>query len=367
MQNNRPRNRSSPSDSSSKSDVKYARMKQVTKMAIKKFGPFLLTGLAAVAEHHWLKKDDDSGEEQTQGRSGGGGGGRRERAERMEEREGDEGLEVKELREEVQRMRDDLKRGSQLANAYGNAEGKGKSQTVPGSPRPPSLIRDPRALHHEGLHRENEEFVRMPFAPTPPLSFPAPFEHEHERFPEREKSVPRPPQLYDPPSSRTSSSSSSRNSLSRDRDRDRGFARSRSYSRRPPQHRHFSVPRRIPHHPRIAIKKEENVIHAGKVAAVAGLVEALHVDGKGEWIGKKGLRVGTTAAASFGATLGRDRERDRDRELGRRRDGMRMREVVVDVGTGVLVSRLVYGRVRDGEVDERVGRDGGRRRWSYCL
>ena len=111
------------------------------------------------------------------------------------------------------------------------------------------------------------------------------------------------------------------------------------------------------------------MIHAGKVAAVAGLVEALHVDdGEGQWIGRKGLRVGTTAAASFGARLGRDREREIEGGLGRRMDGMRMREMVVDVGTGVLVSRLVYGRVRGGEEHERGRRpEGERRRWSYCL
>ena len=351
-------------------------MKQATRTAIKKFGPFLLTGLAAVAEHHWLKKDDSDEEYSRRGHSKEG------RKEVRSDFPGEEEAEVRQLREEVTKLRDDLKRSDQHAERNRDiASGKRKSQTVPNSPRPPSLVRDPRALHTEDFRNHGEEgFVRMPCAPTPPLSFPAPFEQGRfgDREGEKEINVPRPQQHYDPPrwrgsssSPSSSSSSGSSNSLSRTRDgeRERGFVRARSYSRHHPHRRHFSIPRRIPQHPQLDVKKEESVIHAGKVAAVAGLVEALHVDdGEGQWIGRKGLRVGTTAAASFGARLGRDREREIEGGLGRRMDGMRMREMVVDVGTGVLVSRLVYGRVRGGEEHERGRRpEGERRRWSYCL
>ncbi|KAG4442530.1 hypothetical protein IFR05_001942, partial [Cadophora sp. M221] len=283
MQNNPSWNNNDPSSSSSKSDIKYARMKQVTKTAIKKFGPFLLTGLAAVAEHHWLKKDDDE-----EGGHSRGVHSRDERSERNKYQERGEESEVQGLREEVAKLRDDLKR---------TAQDEGLRGPPPSSPRPPSLLRDPRSFHDEYVLRE-EEFVRMPFAPTPPISFPAPFP---------EIRVPRPPQLYDPPSS-------SRGSL------DRGFGRSRSRSRRRHHHRHISIPKRIPHHPEITA----DAWHAGKVAAVAGMVEALHVDdGKGGWCGAKGLRVGTTAAASFGSTYVR----------GRDPVDYRMREVVADVGT----------------------------------
>ena len=366
-------------------------MKQVTKTAIKKFGPFLLTGLAAVAEHHWLKKDNsDSDSDQGGRRSRRGHDHHLDGEDRRDSGREDEEAEMRKLRDEVAKLRDDLKRSDLHAERNRDTVSRErKARSVPNSPRPrpPSLVRDPRALHDEDSRNSEEEgFVRMPFAPTPPMSFPSPFEQgrlvEEEEERERERAVPRPRQRYDPPRWRGSSSSSSPSSSSasssslcrtrdRERDRDRGLtgARARSYSRHQPHSRHFSVTRRIPHVTKIGGKKEESVIHAGKVAAVAGLVEALLVDdGKGEWIGRKGLRVGTTAAASFGATLGRDREKERGEELGRGDTGMRMREVVVDVGTGVLVSRLVYGRVRGGEEDERGRRpDGERRRWSYCL
>ncbi|KAH7309267.1 hypothetical protein BKA65DRAFT_519524 [Rhexocercosporidium sp. MPI-PUGE-AT-0058] len=312
MQNNQAWNNNDPSGSPAKSDLKYARMKQVTKTAVRKFGPFLLTGLAAVAEHHWLKKDD---EEEGHSR---GGHSREPHSDRDKHQEWNDESEVRELREEVAKLRDDLKRTDR---------DEGARAPPPSSPRPPSLVRDPRYLHDEYAPRE-KEFVRMPFAPTPPFSFPAPFP---------EMRIPRPPQLYDPPSS-------SRSSL------DRGFRHSRSRRRRT-EHRHLSIPRRIPHHPDITAK----AWHAGKVAAVAGLVEVLHVDdGKGDWCGEKGLRVGTTAAASFGSTYARERNPV----------DYRMREVVADVGTGVLVSRLVYGKAR-----REDGRrpDSGSRRWTFCL
>ena len=96
-------------------------------------------------------------------------------------------------------------------------------------------------------------------------------------------------------------------------------------------------------------------MHAGKVAALAGAIEAIHVgDIRGDWIGPKGMRVGTTMAASYAASRSRDGDPDY----------FRRREVVTDVGTGLLVSRLVHGSSRRLEEDERLVRRG--RRWSYC-
>lgn len=348
------------------SDANYARMKQVTKTAVKKFGPFLLTGLAAVAEHHWLKKDDDDerNEEAHSSRSL----SREKKRDRDQPCERDGGSEVRELREEVAKLREGLKREDRERIADVNVDRGEERQTTrePGSPRPPSLGRDPRALHDENIPHE-EAFVRMPFAPTPPLSFPAPF----EPFSAPRGPIRRPPQLYDPPglssSSSSSSSSSAGNSQSRIRDREFRHSRSKPRSRRRRRHhRHIAIPRRIPHHPRmphIPSNATDDIIQAGKVAAVAGIVEALHVDdAKGEWIGQKGLRVGTSAAASFGATYGRERLRDEGR--------YGMKEVVLDVGTGVLVSGLVFGRVGDTDKeDEGKGRPGGsgKRRWSHYL
>lgn len=123
------------------------------------------------------------------------------------------------------------------------------------------------------------------------------------------------------------------------------------------------VPRQVYHRPRrhrrhhsvpsiVSSDFSPEAVHAGKVAAVAGFIEALHVgDFRGDWIGRKGARVGTTMAASFGASYARD-EDPRD---------LRRRDVVVDVGKGLVVSRLVHGRVERVE-DGYRGRRG--RRWS---
>ena len=87
---------------------------------------------------------------------------------------------------------------------------------------------------------------------------------------------------------------------------------------------------------------------------MAGFVEAMHVSNiGGDWAGPKGVRVGTTMAASFAASHSRDRDPDHPRR----------REVAVDVGTGLLVSRLVHGSTRRLEENERVRKG---RRWSYC-
>ncbi|KAL2066025.1 hypothetical protein VTL71DRAFT_2096 [Oculimacula yallundae] len=200
-------------------------------------------------------------------------------------------------------------------------------------------MRDPRTLHRDnvGFQPEHEEeYIRMPFAPTPPVSYPAPFSDIR---------VSRPTQLYDPPSS----------SSMRDRDRGFDFERSNSKLRR----RHSRIPRDRKVRRRQDI--EDDAWHAGKVAAVAGLVEVLHVDdGKGDWVGMKGVRVGTTAAATFGATYLRERDAE----------DYRMREVVADVGTGVLVSGLVYGSARGEERGSRsrtAERPGEKRRWTFCL
>ena len=138
--------------------------------------------------------------------------------------------------------------------------------------------------------------------------------------------------------------------------RDRGYIRpsrrQHSVQRRRRHHRPSSVPNRSSFEDR----SSDETIHAGKVAAIAGAAEAayLHVsDVHGDWIGPKGVRVGTTMAATYAASWSRDRDLR-----------YRKREVVADVGTGLLINRLVHGSSRRLEEDERLARKG--RRWSYC-
>ncbi|CZT42085.1 uncharacterized protein RSE6_01924 [Rhynchosporium secalis] len=333
MQDNRARKTARQKGSSNDPKLRSAQMKSVTKSAIKKFGPFLLTGLAAIAEHHWLKKDDSSTEEgnarEHRSRSSRSHSGRG--THQKHNIEGEEEAEVRALKDELARMRDELKNRGDEALI-----GDDGARAIPvESAMPPSFVRGPRSLDSEHVsfqHEQPEDFVKMPFAPTPPVSYPAPFD---------ELRATRPPQLYDPldPSIRGL-------------ERNRGFESSDFSSRRRQYRQRSNMYRnRNSKIQRRSIRENEDKSwHATKVAAVAGLVEGLHVDdGKGDWVGMKGVRVGTTAAATFGATYLRERE-PRD---------YRMREVVSDVGTGILVSGLVYGKARDSRPSEK-------RRWTLC-
>ncbi|EKD20107.1 hypothetical protein MBM_02059 [Drepanopeziza brunnea f. sp. 'multigermtubi' MB_m1] len=336
---------SSSPPSSSSPVQKWARISSKrTRSAIKKFGPFFLTGLAAVAEHHWLKKgggeeshhssfkdskeaaphDDDDDDDKMP----------------ATDRDHRERAEIRRLREEVKRLRRDVERKKKKKGKErrdfrerrhchdGGGGGGGGEEEVEeeeerereedyprSSPRPPS---------------EPGPEWSVPFAPTPPFSFPTPRlvreEREWARRAEYGYS-----EDYEPAPAR----------------------RSGSRTRR----RRGSAGQVGNHH-----DASDHAVQAGKVAAVAGMVEALHVDGgKGDWIGSKGLRVGTTVAASLGATYLRGRDAEE----------YRMREVVADVGTGVLVSRLVYGNPHrgDSEEEEEERPVGGmrKRRWSHWV
>ncbi|KAI9051723.1 hypothetical protein LZ554_004763 [Drepanopeziza brunnea f. sp. 'monogermtubi'] len=346
---------SPPPPSSSSPVQKWARIgSKRTRSAIKKFGPFLLTGLAAVAEHHWLKKggggeeshhsssfkdyreaapDDDDDDDDDDDKTPATDRDHRERAE------------IRRLREEVKRLRRDVERKKKKKK-------KGKERRD---------FRERRHYHdvggggggggEEGEKREGEEdYLRsspsppfepspewsVPFAPTPPFSFPTPRPVREEREWARRAEYGYDEDYgyfedFEPAPVRRSGSRTRRR---------RGSAGQVG--------NHYGA--------------SDHVVQAGKVAAVAGMVEALHVDGgKGDWIGSKGLRVGTTVAASLGATYLRERDAEE----------YKMREVVADVGTGVLVSRLVYGNPHrgDSEEEEEERPVGGmrKRRWSHWV
>jgi hypothetical protein len=242
---------------------KYTRVREVATTSLKRFGPLVLTSLAAVAEHSWLKRDDPQ-ESSTQMRIG---------------NERDDKSSIQELRNQVAKMKRKLK-------------GKGK---------------------------ENEETTSDASSTTSDQREAARGNHHHRRA-----------------------------SFQDGRTSDQVW-RGRQVPYETESHRHR-------HHHRHSFPHDDfspQAIHAGKVAALAGAIEALHVgDLHGDWIGPKGVRVGTTMAASFASSYARDRDRE----------DVRRREVVADVGTGLVVSRLVHGSSRRIEEDYQRGRE---RRWSY--
>lgn len=89
--------------------------------------------------------------------------------------------------------------------------------------------------------------------------------------------------------------------------------------------------------------------HTTKAALLAGALEGIHVaTTKGDWIGPKGMRVGTAMAAAAGTSYVRGKREEAEVDDGGGTAGMMMgsREMVVDVGAGLLVSRLLYGSTR---------------------
>jgi hypothetical protein len=322
---------------------KLARVKEATKTLLKRFGPLILTGLAAVAEHHWLDHKDES-------------------ADRREGRDRDEPADRNQIRK-LEREVSDLKRS--LSQKVRDEEEKERERNGRPPPRireqilrewtPP--LREERARDQDrGRGQTDDRSRRRSFQPhqqifveqvreadgrgrtlqyeTPqPSAYPPYYQHPTTPPMQTPQYIPLPvsPQ---------------------NRDYVRPTRRQPSLHRRHRRHRHrySSVPTRTYN------EAEAEAILAGKVAALAGAVEALHVgDIRGDWIGPKGLRVGTTMAATYGASRSRDRNPD----------DYRARDVVVDVGTGLLVNRLVHGSSRRLEEEEEQQRRRGRR-WSYC-
>ncbi|KUJ17813.1 uncharacterized protein LY89DRAFT_669100 [Mollisia scopiformis] len=292
---------------------RFAKAKNIARTSLKRFGPLLLTGLAAVVEHHWLKRDDDPPPpEQPQ----------------CDDRDRSS---IKELKHEVKKLRKKLKGKRKYRDD--SSSSSDSSSTVAYHQRVvESPMRGRRRPLGEEQTRERDEYYRgfeTRGNPPPPVPDPPQQYQRYQTF--------QPPQLPHEMTMLGQASSS--------RDIQRPPPRQVSHHRPRPRRRHHSLPSIID------AEFSPTTIHAGKVAAVAGFIEALHVgDFRGDWIGRKGARVGTTMAASFGASVARDKD-PRD---------LRRREIVMDVGKGLAVSRLVHGRVE--RVEDGYRRRG--RRWS---
>jgi hypothetical protein len=290
---------------------KLAQVKEATKRFLKRFGPLLVTGLAAVAEHHWLGHDDEPEDKKVQERA----------------KESDDKRSIRKLEHEIAELKRSLSRRSRAEEE--NREAKP-------SPRiREEIVREWRPPYQE--QQAPEQHVRGRPLPEdkPGLSSYQPYQQPLVMQSMQTPQAEAPVQFVEV----------------RDREYIRPSRRQHSVQRRRRRHRHSSVPNRSSYQD----ESSNEAIHSGKVAAIAGALEAVHVGNiPGDWIGPKGVRVGTTMAAAYAASRSKDRDPGYFRSM----------EVVADVGTGLLVSRLVHGSSRRLEEDERRTRRG--RRWSYC-
>lgn len=328
MSQNPPWSDEIPNTSSSDSDDKYTRYKDLAKLGLQKFGPFLIKGVLAAIEHHWIKQHEEQKsrerpQEETRGRA--------HDRDRDPGHEGDKRSSIEDLREQVKKLRKSLKRKRKIKGGYGDTTSSDSSATSTPERQAPPFVPDP-PYRREQSH---EEYFK-----------------ERIFFEQRTQEPPQIPQYYPPFAIPVQIPAPLEN---RDQDRagpsrevERHNHHHRHVSHRHRHRRYFSAPARRTH-------SDDKALYASEIGALAGALEAIHVgDIPGNWLGPKGVRVGTTMAASAAAVYARDRDPD----------DFRARAVVADVGTGLLVSRLVHGSARRIEDDERAGRSG--RRWSYC-
>lgn len=279
-----------------------------------------MTGLVAVVEHHWLDHSDVI-EDDTKARNLPEQDGRkRDPLEEMDDKHS-----IRKLEREVAELKRSL---SQKAKDEENREARPVPRLREES------VREWRPPHQDELFRE--QYIRGRGLEDDRAG-PSSYQNCQQLPVQQQMQIHREPEILD-------------QSLPYRERHYRPSHRHHLIQRRRRRHRHSSVPNRSSYEDEFT----DETIHAGKVAALAGFVEAMHVSNiGGDWAGPKGMRVGTTMAASFAASHSRGRGPDHNGGQG----------VAVDVGTGLLVSRLVHGSTRMLGGDERVRRG---RRWSYC-
>jgi hypothetical protein len=355
-------------------NIKLTQFKAASKDFLKKFGPLIFIAVKAGVEHHWRHRDDAQDSE-TQSRD------------QDKSEDSDDGDAVQALRDEVKHLKKSLKekekRGMRrLKNGEREVEERlglrSESMEPMYEQRPPH--RDEfasRQPYREPYREEQRNFDDRGFGPQDdflPGGRPSfgedingpyrPYWEDRNPFEER-RPEPQPPQRYpqfivplaapNPPQLNEPHNPTGSRDIVED---------TRTIGKRH-HRRDSSVPYRrfhdrdIPH----------DTIRAGKVALAAGAIEAIHV-GKfdGELLGPRTVRVGTAMAASFGSNYWKSKGVEK----------LRTRDVVADVGTGLLVSRLVHGsakkmeereereeRQERGDREEREQREERERRWSY--
>lgn len=289
------------------------RVKDGFRSVLKRFGPLILTGLAAVAEHHWLDHKDESQD-----------GNARESPDDLDDRHP-----IRKLEREIA----DLKRS--LSRKHRDEEGGRDAGPTPRIRK--ELDREWRSPHQEGQSNEPHARSRVLGDKRPkPSSHHPRQQHVMAGALGDEREGPIPYQQYQPQQTIQQVQIPQQAGIfvpERERSVEREYTQ--------PSHRQHSMHRRRRRHRRSSVPHRTSY----GAAALAGAVEAIHVaNTNGDWVGRKGVRVGTTMAASYAAS----RSRNRGRGSGKAAKW----EVAVDVGTGLLVSELVHGSARRVEEDE---------------
>lgn len=130
-----------PENLSSGSGGKFPRVKEAAQMFLKKFGPLIFTVLAAVVEHHWLEQDDRN---------------RSERETRSPDvaDERDDKSSIKELRDEVAKLKRLLRRRTQGDEERRETRASARSVPRPYEMRDPGAVYERRPLYREEARRE---------------------------------------------------------------------------------------------------------------------------------------------------------------------------------------------------------------------
>lgn len=330
-----------------------AQAKTIARSTLKRFGPLLLTGLAAIVEHHWLKEPNDQLSSSPVGTSKDENGDstvqelksevkklrrklRRKRKSRDDSSSPSSSNLSEEIIEDVYKESKRVLRG-EAVRGRGRSRPWGEEQPQPPS-QPQSQIQTPDA-NNERYYHEFETWG--PTANLPPVPDPPSPQQQYQRS--APPFIPAPPFSFPEPEV----------PLSQDKDFSRRRRHQSLHSFVSHERAVLSQGKKRYHH---AKEPDSQAVHASQVATVAGIIEAVHVeveDEKGHWYGRKGLRVGTTVAASFGASLSR----------GKNSDHVTVLQSAMDVGKGLAVSRMVHGRL--GATNGNKGeREGDVRRWS---
>lgn len=302
-----------------------------TKNFIKRISPFVITGAAAIAEHHFLRHDDKSQDKKAEERP----------------REKDDDSSIRRLKREVRGLKKSLKRkGKRVKHDIEEAIIDSSSSSSSSSSDDVSIevvvgSERERGQRRRGMRENGEPYGRQD-AHNDELPLPRGF--EQREIPEI-RVFPPPPRAPTPPPAPF------------------GMPRYIPVYQPPTMEDTASVPRRHRRRRRTSLPppllKDEAALHATKAATIAGIIEGVHVaESKGSWFGPKGARVGTAMATAAGTSFVR----------ARRGDDATPADMVVDVGAGLLVTRLAFGSTR--KLEDKCARGNGeekRRRWSHIF
>ncbi|TAQ86736.1 hypothetical protein B7494_g4948 [Chlorociboria aeruginascens] len=235
------------------SSLKTARVKEVAKSFAKKFGPLLLTAAAAAVEHQLHERDNQ-----------------KETREQDQEDEREESPPPREWKHRRARLKKSFKRKAKDREDSGESKETSSSIEVVAT----SSRRDFGSSPDGNQMRPHQEEVLRE-------------RHFSKAAFEERKGLPEVPDLHRPPAIVPDSFNRSIYPVD-------GTSR-HQYTERL-RHRHSR---------RRHSSYEDDVFPqpAVGVAALAGFIEALHVsEVQGDWLGSKGVRVGTTVASSYGTT-----------------------------------------------------------------